>query len=439
MIDKRYWLILVSILLLLGGLLAACGEKQKPQVNLPQRTQTEGAQTRIALTNAPPTPGNSPTPTPTSTPYSMPPQFEDADPDMIVAKVGDREITLAEFQARVRYERWLPLVGLERAVRRLGAEQVLDLTKPENAQTLALFHTLNDRESMGTQTMNVMLTDQIVLREAAILDLELSRTAYYGRVAARIGVELESGVGIDTPEDLLPSEWDEAYAEFIEEMELYTGMTEEQFIETVEALVYYDQLLEIIGEQAPLEEEGITAVNVEDLLLDDRDDALEAIDRLRAGESLPIVAAAFGLQPQSGDTVRTVRRSDADAGASEQGLPADIVNAIFDATPGDVIGPFATDAGWYVARVVDLELDFLQADDVGAARAEFFRQWIIERLDDPEYTVDYENWMDFVPTDPFAQDVSSLMHDEAFTRPDDLFGSDEESTPTPLPFGNSPR
>jgi hypothetical protein len=430
-------LILVSVFILLGGMLAACGEKQKPQVNLPQRTLTEGAQTRIAQTNAPPTAGPSPSPSATSTPYLTPTQFPDADPSTIVAKVGNREITLAEYQARVRYERWLPLVGLRRSVRRQGADQVLDLTKPENTQMVALFYTLNDPESMGTQTMNVMLTDQIVLREAAVLDLELSQTAYYGRVAARIGVELESGVNIDTPEDLLPPEWDEAYAAFIEEMELYTGMTEAQFIETVEALVYYDQLLEVIGEQAPLEEEGIIAVNVEDLLLNSREDALEVIDRLRDGGALRSVATSYGLEPQSGDTVRTVRRRDADA--SEQGLPADIVDAVFDASAGDVIGPFATDAGWYVARIIDLDLDFLQADDVGAARTEFFRQWIISRLDDPTYTVDYENWMDFIPTDPLPKDVSPLMRDEAFTLPDDPFAEDDEVPPTPLPFGNSPR
>jgi hypothetical protein len=220
-------------------------------------------------------------------------------------------------------------------------------------------------------------------------------------------------------------------------MELYTGMSEEQFVQTIESLVYYDQLLEIIGEQAPLEEEGITAVNVEDLLLNSREDALAVIERLRGGESIRLVATSYGLTPQSGDIVRTVRRRDADA--SEQGLPADIVNAIFDASPNDVIGPFATDAGWYVARIVDLDLDFLQADDVSAARSEYFRQWIIARLDDPTYTFDYENWMDFIPTDPFPEDVSPLMRDEAFKLPEDPFVEDDEATPTSLPFGNSPR
>ena len=439
MTEKRYWLILVSIFVLLGVILAACGEKPKPQVSRPQLTITQGAQTIVALTNAPPTAGPSPTPSPTSTPYLTRTPFPDADPDMVVAKVGDHEITLAEFQARVRYERWVPLVGLRRAIKRFGVEQILDLTKPENTQTIALFYTLSDPESMASQTMNVILTDQIVLQQAETLNIELSETAYYGRVAARIGVELESGVNIDSPEDLLPPDWDEAYAAFIEEMQVVTGMTEAQFVEAIEALVYYDQLLEIIGEQALLEDEGITAVQVEDILMNSREDAIAVIDRLRNGEELPIIASTYGLTPQSGDSIRTVRRRDADAGASAQGLPADIVNAIFDATPGNVIGPFATDAGWYVAKIIDIELDFLQADDIGAIRTEYFRQWIIGRLDDPDYTVDYDNWTDFIPTDPFPEDVSPEMRTENFILPVDPFAVDGEATPTPLPLGNSPR
>ncbi len=427
--KKTRWLGIALALILLLTLLSACIERQEPRIESRNLPTTQAAQTRIALTNAPPTAGPSPTPTATSTPYLTATPFPDADPNAIVAEVGERKITLNEYQARVRYERWLPLLGLSRSIDRFGYEQVLNLTLPENSKTLALFYTLGDVESMGLQTMDIMLTEQIILQEAARRDLELDQTYYDGRIAARIGVELG-------PNGVRPDNWDEAYNKFIEQLQLYTGMSEAQFLEIMRALTYYEQLRVIIGEQAPLEEldqQGLTRVIVQDLLLNTLEDAVQAVDLLKDGAAVATVARQFGLSASSDQVNRTVTRGTPD-------LPNDVINAIFEANIGDVVGPIATDSGWYVAVVINQELDILQPGDIQKARDDYFRQWILERLDNPDLVKIYEdNWKPFIPTDPLPQDVSPFMRNEFFVLPPDPY-ADEGATVTPIPISDiSPR
>ncbi|NDJ84733.1 MAG: peptidyl-prolyl cis-trans isomerase, partial [Chloroflexi bacterium] len=216
---------------------------------------------------------------------------------------------------------------------------------------------------------------------------------------------------------------------------IYTGMDEDQFREIIMAQVYYDQLGEIIRDQAPLpdpsEQQGIIAVNVQDILMPSRQDALDVIDRVAGGESLLEVARSYDMAPSDGQTRRAVSRD-------QEGYPPAVIDAIFAAEEGDIIGPIPTDNGWYVARVLDQQLDILQPGDITQIRNEYYRQWIIERLDDPDYTVEYDNWQDYVPTDPLPQDVSPLMRDENFTLPDDQF-AETGPTPTSQPLGISPR
>lgn len=425
---KRRWLFLPVMLLLLLVFLTACGDRPTPVVISQGQPITQTAEALLETQNAPPTRGPSPTPSMTSTPYLTATPFPEADPTLVVAKVGNREITLAEFQARVRYERWLPLYALARRLDVRGPGVLLDLTLPENAETAALFYTLSDTESMGSQTINVLVSEQIILREAALKDLEMPRTVYDGRIAARIGVELGAGGSH-------PDAWDAAYAQFIADMELYTGMTESAFLESMKAQAYYDELGRIIGPQAVIPTEDITAVDVQDLLLDSREDALVVVERLQSGESITAIALSYGLQFTDSSTAsqkRTVKRS-------ENSLPEDVVGAIFNASANQVIGPFATERGWYVARILDTTLDFMSPDDIAALRQEYFRQWIVQRMDDPNYAVVYDNWRDFVPTDPLPHDVSPMMRDEFFTLANDPFSAEDAATPTPEPLGISPR
>lgn len=425
MSDKPWrWLPLLAAFMLLVLMITACGERPKPQVESRTRPLTEEAQTRIAQTNAPPTSGPSPTPSVTPSPYLTATPFPDADPNEAVAQVGDRVFSLAEFQARVRYERWLPLKGLERNIERFGTERILDLSRSENAQTLALFYTLGDYESMGLQSLDLMIIEEIVRQEARARDLELDTTFYYGRIAPRIGVELLAN-------GERPDRWDEAYADFITEMELYTGMSEEDFLAIMRALTYYEQLRRIIGNEAPIteiDEEGITRVVVQDIWLNTQEQGVQAIELLGDGTPILSIAREFNIPTDQTDTRRTVRRGDEE-------LPTNIVDALFEASEGDIVGPYPTTDGWYVAAILEQELDILQPGDIEQAREDYYRNWINERFEDPELVTVYDYWQDFIPTDPLPRDVSPYMEDEYFTLPPDPY-AETGATVTPIPLSD---
>ncbi len=430
MFSHKRWLILLTLLL---AMLAACKSNEDPKqavIDRPAQIVTDQAATAFALTHAPPTAGPSPTPSPTPTPYGMATPLPDYDPEMVLATVGGYEVTAAYYQARVRYERWLPLEGLKRQLDIEGPSRLMNLTLSENSRTLSLFYTLSDPDSIGVQAMDAILTDQIILREAATRDLEIEQTVFDGRMAARIGTTL--GEGGKRPDD-----WDETYQAFLERLELYTGMSEAQFLETVRALVYYEQLRVIMGEQAELPKTTLTSVTVQDAFFDSRADALDVIERLQAGDAFLAIAQDYGKSPSNGEVQREIKRDT-------EGLTEELINAIFEATPGTVIGPFPSAAGWYIANIVDRKLDIPNPGDLQAAKDEYFRQWILAKLDDPEYTSvpEQENGLElyrkFIPVDPLPQDVSPMMRDEFIKLPEDAYAADDP-TPTAIPLGNSPR
>lgn len=368
---------------------------------------TDIVNTLVALT---PTAGPSPTPTTTSTPYQTATPYPDADPDLIVGRIYDEEITLADYQARVRYERWLPLYAIARLLP--TNPELLDLTRPENARNLQLFDTLGDRDAIGVQVMNLLMTESIAYREGNLRELSLPQSVFDGLIAARIGVQLEA-------QGARPPEWDKAYDQFIADMQLYTGLTEGDFLRLIQSQAYYDELERIIGAEAPLPNaEIVVEVSVQDLLANSPTTANEVRERLLAGESMLEIAGSLGLSSASGEIVRTIRRGD-------ETLPEDIIEAIFDAQSGDVLGPIATDNGWYVALIGSPQLDVPAPSDLEAIRHEYFLAWMQNQLDDPIVAQDYDNWRAFIPLDPLPQDVSPLMRTEYFILPEDPFNTQE--------------
>jgi len=111
---------------------------------------------------------------------------------------------------------------------------------------------------------------------------------------------------------------------------------------------------------------------------------------------------------------------------SDPGLTDDVLNAVFRGAEGEIIGPFAIEAGWYVGVVGQEVFDILQPQDIDALRKEYFLNWIESKMDDPEYVQDFDHWIDFTPQEPLPQDVSPLLRTENFILP--------ETTGTPSPF-----
>ena len=195
-------------------------------------------------------------------------------------------------------------------------------------------------------------------------------------------------------------------------MKTYTGMTEEDFRHIVRAQTFYDELKFLISQEpgAVQSDQVNVGVNVEDILVSSEADAGQVIARLQAGDKMTDIAESFGLTSSSGASSRTIRTDDST-------LPRDVRNAVFNADPGDIIGPFELSEGWYVAKVGQPVFDVPQPEDLDAMRQQHFLDWVEAQMDDPDYTVDYDNWVEYTPQEPLPRDVSPLLSEENMVLP----------------------
>lgn len=410
------WLMVGLVALALG--LAACSSDDNNEVVHVEigAEETYAAETAVALANPSPTTGPSPTPSITPTPYIMPTDPPDMDGETVITRVGTQEITLEEFRQRVRFERWRMLYRIAKVTEKRGIAEVLDLTKPGNAIVSSTFATLADSNSFGAQVHRLMVIDALISQEALRRDLEVDPFQFDAKVAEYIDVRVGEG-------GKLPPEADAIYDAYIEQMQRYSGLTEEDFRRIIRARTLYSQLQFLISnepEAVPIDTEARVGVEVQDIVVSDRAQAEEAAERLAAGENMLSIASSFGLTPTSSDLWRVFRWSDPN-------LPEEVLQAVGTAQLGDIVGPLATPQGWYVALIGQEVFEMLTPADIDALREDYFLGWIERQMDDPDLIDDYENWQDYIPQEPLPRDVSPLLVEENMVLPEDtgdpFFGS----------------
>jgi len=411
--NKRI-LLALSAIVALAALLAACGgsEEQGFVFIDEDATATHIALTEIARAHPSATPGPSPTPTATSTPYFRPTDPPDYEGERVITRVGADEITLDEYRQRVRFDRYRLLYPIMKLAEKYGTERLFDLTRDENQYLASLFATLADSYSFGKQSHRLMVIESIAEQEAKRRGLEVDPYKFDSMTAQWLGLQVDEN-------GQLPPEFQARYDEFIQGIETYAGMSEEQFRRIIRAQTYYDQLKFLIGQEAPIntEHEAVVGVRMEDIVVDSEAEALQVAERLAAGEPLRAIAADLGYDTSNTEDTRVLRISDPN-------LPDALLQTIFNAQPGQIVGPVLIPQGWYVGRVGQPVFDMLSPQDIEKLREEYFLDWIEGRMDDPEYVEDYGDWVDYTPQEPLPRDVSPLMHDENFTLPE----------VTPLPF-----
>jgi hypothetical protein len=228
-------------------ILAACGGSDNAQDSgyvhvVEGEAETNATLTAMALANAAPTPSAPPAPTETPLPFTIPALPPGVDPNMVIARVGTEEITLDEFQKQVRFERWLKLWQLALVVEQRGAGAILDLRQPENAPVASLFATLADSNGFGEQVFRIMIIDAIAPQEAIRRGIEVD-SSQFNSLLAQFMLEQVGENG------QLPPDFDAQYAQFIQEMARFSGLTEEAFRRIVRARTLYAQLQYVIMQE----------------------------------------------------------------------------------------------------------------------------------------------------------------------------------------------
>lgn len=401
--------------LVVVGVLAACSSDDSGDAGFVhiEEGAAETAEAQTAVARITPTPVLTATPIPTAEPYVRPTDSPDMDATTAITRVGREDITLNEYRKRVRFERYRALYPIVKLAEKYGTAELFDLTNDSNWYLSSVFATLADSYSFGSQVHRVMVVESIAEQEARRRGIEVNTARFDATVAEWLGLQVGDG-------GQMPAEFDARYAEFITGIDTYAGMSEEEFLRVIRAQTLYTQLKYVVQQEADINASGetVAGVQMQDIIVQNEAEAQEIAARLVAGESLYEIALSLSYTPSGEGTERVVR-------IGNQDLPSSVIDLIFSAAQGDVLGPIFIVDGWYVGKVGSQVVDVLNPEDIDALREDHFLTWVEGQMDDPAVVTDFVDWVPYTPQEPLPRDVSPLMRDENFQLPQgsaDLLG-----------------
>ncbi len=324
-------------------LLGACGPAVTPEVI--RDTRSEFTQTALARPSATPT-GPTRTPTPTSTPYTRPTDAATLDLDQPLARIGDQTLTLGQFRARVRYERFAALDEARRIVEIVGLQAVNLSAVGENLaadRIAAIFNSLANSTNFGYQIYDVLLREAVIRAEFAARSLTVPQSDLDGYWIRRFNLQTAADPRAALAEEL---------PRYLEQAARYSGMAEAAILETAESFVMATLLQPIIGRESAAQP-AVLSLRVKRLIAASFADAEAAKAAIEGGEPFRSVACRLSIDP-------AVRGQSGALGfLSRSGLPRGLPNpsAILNAEQGSITEPQQSPLGWHVFQVGEKRRD----------------------------------------------------------------------------------
>ena len=162
------------------------------------------------------------------------------------------------------------------------------------------------------------------------------------------------------------------------------GVTEDDFEDFCEASVLTDLVMEQIASQQAIEEcfvsnrTGFDVARVSMIVVGDANLASEiAIQVLEDGEDFHALAGKYS-------TDETTKAAGGYVGnLSRTAFPEDVAAKVFNASPGDLVGPLGSDGSFQLILVEEVIKADLKSDDVRAAvRERIADEWVSQFLKD---------------------------------------------------------
>jgi parvulin-like peptidyl-prolyl isomerase len=268
---------------------------------------------------------------------------DDVDLDLIIGRVGDVEITLGEFAARVRYEQFYYYYALDVLVAQYG-EDLINLNNPENQFAPQLIQVIGvlASDSLPAQAYNTLILAQIYAQEAEARGITIDECALNNSWSQQLSL----GELIDC---VLPEGFDEVKTNYLQMAEEFTGMS----VETIENMFMNDQFALQVSNAigAELEIIPLDAVRTRHIHVDDEVLAQEIFERLQNGEDFPTLLYEFSVDPG-------IQGTGGDLGTFGRGqMIPEFEEAAFGAEVGEIVGPVPTAFGYHVIEVTDQQFD----------------------------------------------------------------------------------
>ncbi len=282
-------------------------------------------------------------PTATGTPYVRPTDDPGVDPERVIATVAGHAITVEEFRNRVRYERWSMLDTLRRILEIAGLDaiNVQDTADPLTVTLINYLYPLENAEAFAGQVLEAMLRERIVHQEFVERGLQ-PNTALLNNLWARL-LEIE-----EASSGSLPDDFDARLGAFMDDLGRFTDIRELdlRFMLTVRS--EYQAVEQAVGSEVAVDLEQL---DVRQIVVSTEAEAEEIVALLNEGADFTALAEERSIDPGT-------RSSGGDLGYFGRGqMIPEFEEAVFEAEPGQILGPLQTRFGYHVVEVLDQEAE----------------------------------------------------------------------------------
>ncbi len=366
-------------------------------------------------------------------------------PNQVVASVGSDNITVADFQRRVRLERTLRIQQLTNAVttyQSMGLDPN-QLLQQEPYGTW--FSDLRIPDQLGLTVVNELVDEQLIRQEAQARNLSASPEEIQTRIQEFFGYDpaaltttptatvtptitptpfvsptpsptptitptpevTAEATATVTPFPTIPPEptldatqqadqFNTVRSSFFDVLRRDANLSEADINAYFEIQVLREKVRDAIAAEQNIAETGVF-VNARHILVATEAQAQDVLDALKAGESFADLARAVSTDTGSGANGGELNWSPA------SGFVKPFADAVREAPLGEIIGPVQTEFGYHIIQVRAREDRPLCQSQLDNAKASAFQTWLedlrAQKEADSQVQV-FSLWSDYVPDDP---------------------------------------
>lgn len=358
------------------------------------------------------------------------------DPQKPIITIGDYDVSLAQFQARVRYQRFQLVnqyANYYNLMQSFGDESTQALLENNLRQIQFQLEPV----ILGTTVVDDIVADLLVQQEAEKRGITVSEAEITQFIAENFFMYFPEGTPTPEPTRELPPtstlspkqltlvpqeptatpeeaaiEETPAEAEptaelptatpftedalktqlneYLDYIKIYADVTEADLRWMIKADIYQEKLIKALTDDLETEEEQAWARHI---LVADEETALGVIERLNNGEDFIALA-----QELSTDTGSASQGGDLDWFGHGQMVEAFDL-AVFELEIGEISTPVESNFGWHVIQLLGREVRTISEQRLATLKEQIFQDWVTQQRANTEVTIS-ETWSENIPEEP---------------------------------------
>jgi parvulin-like peptidyl-prolyl isomerase len=282
-------------------------------------------------------------------------------PSAPVATVNGKVISVRDYQAMIKYNRYVRANSIARLQNQLAQ---LDATA-EDQQFLVQYiqqqiQQLQSAETtLPTDVLDNMIDNELVRQEAAKRNITVTADELQTDIEQQFGYERNPPTPTPTPitataeitvtptpttVPMTVEEFQQNYSQYVSALRKNAGFGEAAFRSLFETSLYRTKLQEALAEEVPLTAEQVHARHI---LVATEDEAKKVVERLQAGEDFAALAKELSTDTGTKD-------NGGDLGWFPRGqMVTEFEDAAFALQPGETSDPVETSYGYHIINVIE--------------------------------------------------------------------------------------